>query len=259
MNGSLDTENKCKQVFSYEILAANPRLIWSHVSVLNQPFTKKFLDACHQFNMMSEIHQKCKQNYYMKRWYILILYIRKQVKSEVAPLLMEERCFIPPVAELSDSSGSNSEWLQKVGKKPSKRRRLGSLVRRRPKIDDTVQIQLMLSRNGKCKAGCRDPFRRNAGLKELIAFRQAWAQLHKLDQDQVVAWEVYLTHCFKCKSVSYFLLLAAGFSKHFVQLFFEHDLCTMQLRFPNVSRQFLPLLRVKVAALNGAFWNAMCA
>lgn len=219
MNGSLDTENKCKQVFSYEILAANPRLIWSHVSVLNQPFTKKFLDACHQFNMMSEIHQKCKQNYYMKRWYILILYIRKQVKSEVAPLLMEERCFIPPVAELSDSSGSNSEWLQKVGKKPSKRRRLGSLVRRRPKIDDTVQIQLMLSRNGKCKAGCRDPFRRNAGLKELIAFRQAWAQLHKLDQDQVVAWEVYLTHCFKCKSVSYFLLLAAGFSKHFVQLF----------------------------------------
>ena len=87
---------------------------------------------------------------------------------------MEERCFIPPVAELSDSSGSNSEWLQKVGKKPSKRRRLGSLVRRRPKIDDTVQIQLMLSRNGKCKAGCRDPFRRNAGLKELIAFRQAW-------------------------------------------------------------------------------------
>ena len=169
--------------------------------------------------MMSEIHQKCKQNYYMKRWYILILYIRKQVKSEVAPLLMEERCFIPRVAELSDNSGSNSEWLQKVGKKPSKRRRLGSLVRRRPKIDDTVQIQLMLSRNGKCKAGCRDPFRRNAGLKELIAFRQAWAQLHKLDQDQVVAWEVYLTHCFKCKSVSYFLLLAAGFSKHFVQLF----------------------------------------
>ena len=103
---------------------------------------------------------------------------------------MEEPCPIPPVAELSDSSGTNSEWLQKIEQKTSKRRRLSRLVKKRPLADDSVQIQLMLSRNGStCKSGCRDCFRRTAGFQELLAFRKEWAQLHKLDQDNVAARE----------------------------------------------------------------------
>ena len=103
---------------------------------------------------------------------------------------MDEPCSIPPVTQLSDSS--DNEWLPRVDakKKASKRKasHAASLARKRPKVDDVVQIQILLSRkSSRCKSGCCDHFRDKGPSQELLAFRKEWAQLHKLDQDNVAA------------------------------------------------------------------------
>lgn len=100
---------------------------------------------------------------------------------------MDEPCSIPAVVNLSDSSETDEEWLQKVQKRTSKKRGSSRLASaKRAKLDDTVQIQGMLARNGsKCKSGCRDPFRRTKAMQDLIDFRKEWTQTHKIDQDAV--------------------------------------------------------------------------
>ena len=106
---------------------------------------------------------------------------------------MEAPCVVPAVTALSDSSETETEWLQKEAQRRTSKRRVRSagLVRKRPRIDDTVNVQVMLSQNSaKCSSGCRDHFRNKASFQELLDFRAAWGQLHKLDQDTVVT-------CFK--------------------------------------------------------------
>ena len=98
--------------------------------------------------------------------------------------VMDEPCSIAPVTSLSESSDTDAEWLQR--KQASSKRKGRNMAQKRPKVDDTVQIQIMLSKNSaKCKAGCRDRFRGKTAVQELIAFRKQWAELRKTDQDSV--------------------------------------------------------------------------
>ena len=104
----------------------------------------------------------------------------------LVPSAMEEPRMVRNVTSLtssSASSGTDAEWLQTC--KPSKRRK--RVRKKRPQVNDLVQIQVMLSKiSAKCKSGCRDHFRRKEALQRLVSFRKEWAELHKLDQDNVV-------------------------------------------------------------------------
>ena len=103
---------------------------------------------------------------------------------------MEPR--IAPVTELSGSSDSDTEWLPQKEKAQSGRsgrhRRRSSLheKKKRPKVNELVQVQAMLSKE--CKGGCRTFFRSKTGKEELLKFRNEWVSLHKTDQDTVVFW-----------------------------------------------------------------------
>ncbi len=99
---------------------------------------------------------------------------------------MEGPCSIAPVTSLSESSDTDAEWLQRQANSKRKGPSCPPIQKRQP-VSDTVQIQIMLSKNSaKCKAGCRDKFRSKTALQELIAFRKEWADLHKTDQDNLV-------------------------------------------------------------------------
>lgn len=108
---------------------------------------------------------------------------------------------IEPILAVTDSSESDSEWLQRQAKERSKGRKGNSskfkakvrLTKRR-KINDPVQIQATLAKNSKkCRQNCREAFREAAAYKELVAFRDDWAGLHKLDQDNVVFWLIQIS------------------------------------------------------------------
>ena len=90
---------------------------------------------------------------------------------------------IPPVTDLTDSSGDEHEPQPK---RHGKRKRVKAKKRAPVPIDDVVRVQTMLSKTGGCKADCKHLFRSKTGQTDLLRFRREWNWLHKTDQDEVV-------------------------------------------------------------------------
>lgn len=100
-------------------------------------------------------------------------------------LMGDEACFVPPVTTLTESSSEEAVPPPSAGRKRARNK--SRPLRKKPPVDDVVAIQSMLSKASKCKGNCREQFRGKASQQELIQFRKEWNELHKTDQDEVVA------------------------------------------------------------------------
>ena len=87
---------------------------------------------------------------------------------------------LPPIVTLSDSS-SDGENSGKRG-----------LKRKAAVLDDEQSLRISLGRRCSCKQGCMDKFAAKGTYQQLLAMRKNWRQLHKLDQDQVVAGLIFI-------------------------------------------------------------------
>lgn len=89
------------------------------------------------------------------------------------------------IAAVTDVTDSSDDALPDPERGRRRKRALCPPSRRTRPVDDIIRIQTMLSKKSRCKANCKDYFRGKAGLQELCQFRSEWAQLHKIDQDEV--------------------------------------------------------------------------
>ena len=87
---------------------------------------------------------------------------------------------LPPIVTVSDSSSSDGENSGKRG-----------LKRKAAALDDEQSLRVSLGRRCVCKRSCMDKFAPKGAFQELLAMRRNWRQLHKLDQDEVVACLIF--------------------------------------------------------------------
>lgn len=100
---------------------------------------------------------------------------------------MDSETQLHPVVDLSESSpeAEAAPPQRPCGRKRKRKNQPSSA--KPPPLDDAVRVQTMLSKkcSRKSSGSCRDAFRDKGGVKELVAFRSKWSELHKLDQDEV--------------------------------------------------------------------------
>ncbi|CAJ1416780.1 unnamed protein product [Effrenium voratum] len=92
---------------------------------------------------------------------------------------------LPSVTSLSDSCSGVA------GRKRKKRKRARSVAQPSNLQCDNLRLRALLGKpckKGQCKGGCMALFSHGSDFAELKAFRNEWAELHKLDQD-VVAFD----------------------------------------------------------------------
>ena len=89
---------------------------------------------------------------------------------------------LPSVTSLSDSCSGVA------GRKRKKRKRARSVAQPSNLQCDNLRLRALLGKpckKGQCKGGCMALFSHGSDFAELKAFRNEWAELHKLDQDVV--------------------------------------------------------------------------
>ena len=93
---------------------------------------------------------------------------------------------LDPVQDLSDESQEPAAPL-KVAAHGRKRARCGAAVSKVGKdLASPEHVLLTLGKKCRCSArNCFSQFRHGAAHQRLLEFRKHWAELHKLDQDQI--------------------------------------------------------------------------
>ena len=100
---------------------------------------------------------------------------------------MEDEIQVAAVETVTESS-SDEPTLPRPARR--KRSRTEPQVKKLA-IDDVVSVQRMLCKASKCKKNCKEQFRGKHAQQQVLQFRREWCQLHKTDQDEVVAGSVH--------------------------------------------------------------------
>lgn len=98
---------------------------------------------------------------------------------------------LPPVSLLSDSDVDSHE-AEDICLEPPKRKRKRKRNASKPplaeRLKSTVNLEKLVGRPCKrCGQGCLKRFSFVSKFRELTAYREHWCDLHKIDQDQLVA------------------------------------------------------------------------